>query len=291
MTKGIVLAGGKATRLYPATKAVSKQLLPIYDKPMIYYPISTLMLSDIRDMLIISTREDIKRFEELLGDGSKIGVNFSYLTQEKPKGIAEAFILGEKFIGQDKSCLILGDNIFYGNELQKHLIEVSQKENRATIFCYNVADPKRYGIAELSKDKKTVLSIEEKPENPKSKHAIVGLYFYDNQVVKMAKNLKPSQRGELEITDLNRKYLEIGQLESKLMGRGFTWFDTGTFDSMAEATEFVKVVQNRQGLKIGCIEEIAFRKGWINENQLEEIANPLQNSGYGDYLLDLLNDL
>jgi glucose-1-phosphate thymidylyltransferase len=285
--KGIILAGGSATRLYPSTKVISKQLLPIYDKPMIYYPLSTLMLADIRDILIISTERDTGRFEELLKDGSKIGVNFSYLAQEKPRGIAEAFILGEDFIGTDKSCLILGDNIFYGNEIQTYLQEASENETGATIFCHSVADPKRYGIAELGSDRKTVLSIEEKPEEPKSKYAVAGLYFYDNRVVEMAKDLKPSERGELEITDLNRKYLEIGQLEAKLMRRGFTWFDTGTFDSIFEATEFVKVIQNRQGVKIGCIEEIAFRKGWISRPQLEEIARLYQNSGYGEYLLDL----
>jgi len=288
--KGIILAGGSATRLYPSTKVISKQLLPIYDKPMIYYPISTLMLADINDMLIISTNEDIGRFEELLGDGSEIGVNFSYVVQEKPKGIAEAFLLGEEFIDNNKCSLILGDNIFYGNELQTHLKNAHQKEKGATIFCYEVADPKRYGIAELDKDKKTVLSLEEKPKHPKSNYAVTGLYFYDNNVVNIAKSLKPSKRGELEITDLNKKYLEIGELEAKVIGRGFTWLDTGTFDSMAEATEFVKVVQNRQGLKLGCIEEVAFRKGWINGNQLEKIAKPLKSSGYGQYLLKLLDE-
>ncbi|MDP3026131.1 MAG: glucose-1-phosphate thymidylyltransferase RfbA [Nanoarchaeota archaeon] len=285
--KGIVLAGGKATRLYPSTKVVSKQLLPIYDKPLIYYPLSTLMLADIRDILIISTKEDIGRFEELLGTGSEIGMNFSYASQEKPRGIGEAFIIGKDFIEKDRSCLILGDNIFYGNEFPRLLKEANQNEKGATVFCYEVSDPKRYGVAELDIDKKRVLSIEEKPEKPKSKYAVTGLYFYDNNVVSIAENLKPSARGELEITDINKIYLESGELESKLMGRGFTWLDTGTFDSMAEATEFIKVVQNRQGLKIGCIEEIAFRKGFIDRESLKKIAEPLKNSGYGEYLLNL----
>ncbi len=285
--KGIILAGGKATRLYPSTKVVSKQLLPIYDKPLIYYPLSTLMLADIRDILIISTKEDIGRFEELLGTGSEIGMNFSYASQEKPRGIGEAFIIGKDFIEKDRSCLILGDNIFYGNEFPRLLREANQNEKGATVFCYEVSDPKRYGVAELDIDKKRVLSIEEKPEKPKSKYAVTGLYFYDNNVVSIAENLKPSARGELEITDINKIYLESGELEAKLMGRGFTWLDTGTFDSMAEATEFIKVVQNRQGLKIGCIEEIAFRKGFIDRESLKKIAEPLKNSGYGEYLLNL----
>ncbi len=285
--KGIILAGGKATRLYPATNAVSKQLLPVYDKPMIYYPLSTLMLAGIREVLIISTPEDLPRFKELLGDGSTLGMNLSYEEQDKPRGLADAFRVGKKFIGVDKVCLILGDNIFYGHGLPELLKEASDKEEGATIFAYEVSDPERYGIVEFD-DFGRVLSIEEKPANSKSKYAVVGLYFYDNQVIDLAENLQPSPRGELEITDLNKKYLEMKKLEVKLMGRGFAWLDTGTFDSLAEASEFVKAVQKRQGTKIACIEEIAFKKGFINKDNLIEIAEPLKKSGYGEYLLGLL---
>lgn len=285
--KGIILAGGKATRLYPVSNVVSKQLLPVYDKPMIYYPLSTLMLAGIRDILVISTPKDIGRFEDLLGDGSRIGVRFSYAKQEKPRGLADSFIVGEKFIGKNRSCLILGDNIFYGHGLTGMLNEVVGKEHGSTIFGYEVNDPQRYGIVQFSK-KGRVLSIEEKPQNPKSNYAVIGLYFYDNNVVDIAKNLKPSKRGEIEITDVNREYLKRGLLEVKIMGRGFAWLDTGTFDSMAEASEFVKVIQNRQGSKIACIEEIAYNMNFINEDQLRKIAEPLRSSGYGDYLLRII---
>ncbi|MEK6757507.1 MAG: glucose-1-phosphate thymidylyltransferase RfbA [Nanoarchaeota archaeon] len=287
--KGIVLAGGKGTRLYPMTKTICKQLLPIYDKPMIYYPLSTLMMGKIRNILIISTPNDTKKFEELLGDGSDLGMKFSYKIQEKPKGIAEAFIVGEDFIKEDNCCLILGDNLFYGHGLSEMLEKSSKKEKGATIFGYLVDDPKRYGVVEFDKNKK-VLSIEEKPKNPKSKYAVAGIYFYDNKVIKMAKKLKPYNRGELEITDINNKYLEKGNLEVEIMGRGFAWLDTGTYDSMAEAGEFVKTIQKRQGLKIGCIEEIAWRNGFITDGQLKELVkkNYLKKSEYGNYLLNLI---
>ncbi len=285
--KGIILAGGKATRLEPVTRVVSKQLLPIYDKPMIYYPLSTLMLAGIRDILVISTPYDLPRFKELLGDGSNFGINFSYAEQERPKGLADAFRVGKNFIGTENTCLVLGDNIFYGNGLPELLREAASRKKGATIFGYEVKDPQRYGVVEFD-SKRKALSIEEKPQNPKSNYAVVGLYFYDNQVIDLAENLKPSARGELEITDLNRKYLEIGELEVKLMGRGFAWLDTGTFNSMAEASEYVRVIQNRQGAMISCPEEIAFRMGYINREQLRKIAEPLIKSGYGEYLLSLL---
>jgi glucose-1-phosphate thymidylyltransferase len=286
--KGIILAGGKATRLYPATNVVSKQLLPIYDKPMIYYPLSTLMLAGIREILIISTPEDLPRFNELLGDGSKIGLKLSYEKQDKPRGLADAFIIGEKFIGNDKCCLILGDNIFYGSELQEMLKQAAEKENGATVFGYEVNDPARYGVIEFDSNKK-VLSIEEKPEFPKSRYAIVGLYFYDTKVIEFAKSLAPSKRGEIEITDLNKKYLEIGELDVKLMARGFAWLDTGTFDSLAEASEFVRVIQKRQGSTIACLEEIAYKMNYITKEQLRETAESLKKSGYGEYLLGLIS--
>ncbi len=286
--KGIILAGGKATRLYPITNVTSKQLLPVYDKPMIYYPLSTLMLAGIKDVLIISTPEDLPRYRELLGDGSRVGMKFSYIVQDKPRGLPDAFRVGKDFIGNDRCCLILGDNIFYGNGLRKLLKEAAEKETGATVFCYEVKDPQRYGVVEFNSEGK-VLSLEEKPKNPKSNYAVVGLYFYDNNVVKFAEGLTPSQRGELEITDLNKTYLENGELNVKLMTRGFAWLDTGTFHSLLEASEFVETIEERQGLKICCIEEIAFRMGFIDEKQLRNIAEPLRNSGYGNYLLDLLS--
>ncbi len=286
--KGIILAGGKATRLYPATNVVSKQLLPIYDKPMIYYPLSTLMLAGIREILIISTPEDLPRFKELLGDGSRIGLKFSYKEQTKPRGLADAFIIGEKFIGNDKCCLILGDNIFYGSGLQEMLKQAAEKDQGATVFGYEVKDPARYGVIEFNSDKK-VLSIEEKPEFPKSKYAVVGLYFYDNRVIDFAKSLTPSKRGEIEITDLNKKYLEIRELDVKLMARGFAWLDTGTFDSLAEASEFVRVIQKRQGSMVDCPEEIAYKMGYITKEQLRETAEFFKKSGYGEYLLSLIS--
>lgn len=284
--KGIILAGGKATRLYPLTNVVSKQLLPVYDKPMIYYPLSTLMLSNIRDILIISTPEDLPNFQKLLGDGSRLGMNFSYAIQDKPRGLADAFIVGKNFIGKDKVCLILGDNIFYGHGLPEILREASQRNKGATVFGYEVSDPERYGVVEFDSNMKA-LSIEEKPKNPKSRYAVVGLYFYDNKVIEIAENLKPSARGELEITDLNRKYLELGELEVKLMGRGFAWLDTGTFNSMSEASEFVRVVQTRQGSMVACPEEIAYRMGFIDKEQLRKAAEPLLKSGYGEYLMKI----
>jgi glucose-1-phosphate thymidylyltransferase len=287
--KGIILAGGKATRLYPATQAVSKQLIPIYDKPMIYYPLSTLMLAGIKDILIISTPEDLGRFKKLFEDGSRIGVKFSYAEQDKPRGIADAFKVGKNFIGEDNVSLILGDNIFYGPGLEEMLVEITKKKRGATIFGHEVSDPQRYGIVEFDKKGK-VLSMEEKPEKPKSRYAVVGLYFYDNRVIDMAENLKPSKREEIEITDLNNKYLELGELEVRTLGRGFSWFDTGTFDSMAEASEFVRVIQKRQGYPIACIEEIAYNKGFIGKEQLNEIINSLGKSGYGEHLSRLLEE-
>ena len=281
--RGIILAGGESKRLYPATISVVKQLVPIYDKPMIYYPLSTLMLAGIKDVLIISTPRDKERFEELFGKGPDLGMNFSYKSQEKPNGLAEAFILGEEFIGKDNCSLILGDNLFYGQGFSEMLKEAKKKKNGATIFGYNVQDPQRYGVAEFDRNN-NVLSIEEKPENPKSNYAITGLYFYDNDVVKIAKNLKPSDRGELEITDVNKEYLKRGNLEVKLLGGGFAWLDTGTFESLADAGNFVRTIQNRQGLKISCIEEIAYHNKWINKNQLRVLAEKYEKSGYGDYL-------
>jgi len=285
--KGIILAGGKATRLYPITNVISKQLIDVYDKPMIYYPLSTLMLAVIRDILIISTPEDLPRFRKLLGNGSRIGINFSYEEQDKPRGLADAFRVGKNFIGKEQCCLILGDNIFYGHGLPEMLKEAASKQKGATIFGYRVSDPQRYGVVEFDSRGK-VLSIEEKPQNPKSNYAVVGLYFYDNQVIGLAESLNPSARGELEITDLNKRYLELDQLEVKLMGRGFAWLDTGTYESLAEAREFVRVIQKRQGTMVACPEEIAFRMGYISREELRAAAEIIK-SGYGEYLLSLLS--
>jgi glucose-1-phosphate thymidylyltransferase len=285
--KGIILAGGSGTRLYPVTQVVCKQLLPVYDKPMIYYPLSTLMLAGIRDILIISTPEDTPVFERVLGDGSKFGMKFTYAVQNKPRGLADAFIVGADFIGNDRVCLVLGDNIFYGNGLSELLRNAVKHEDGATVFGYYVNDPERYGVVEFDKDCR-VVSIEEKPEKPKSNFAVVGLYFYDNEVVDIAKNLKPSPRGEIEITDVNKEYLRRGKLKVQNMGRGYAWLDTGTHDSMHEASTFVKIIEDRKGLKISCIEEIAYQMGFIDEAQLRKLAEPLMKSGYGKYLIDII---
>ena len=285
--KGIILAGGSGTRLYPVTQVVCKQLLPVYDKPMIYYPLSTLMLAGIRDILIISTPEDTPVFERVLGDGSKYGMKFTYAVQDKPRGLADAFIVGADFVGNDRVCLVLGDNIFYGNGLSELLRNAVKHEDGATVFGYYVNDPERYGVVEFDKDCR-VVSIEEKPEKPKSNFAVVGLYFYDNQVVEIAKNLKPSPRGEIEITDVNKEYLRRGKLKVQNMGRGYAWLDTGTHDSMHEASTFVKIIEDRKGLKISCIEEIAYQMGFIDEAQLRKLAEPLMKSGYGKYLIDII---
>jgi len=285
--KGIILAGGAGTRLYPITKVVCKQLLPVYDKPMIYYPLSTLMLAGIRDILIISTPEDTPKFKDLFGDGSYLGLSFSYAVQDAPNGLAEAFIIGEEFIGDDTVSLILGDNIFYGHNLFDLVREASQPEEGAIVFGYYVSDPERYGVVEFDENMRAV-SIEEKPKKPKSNYAVVGLYFYDNEVIDIAKSIKPSGRGELEITDVNKRYLEKGQLSVQLMGRGYAWLDTGTHNSLVDATQFIKTIEDRQGLKIACIEEVAYRMGYIDAGQLERIAQPLIKSGYGEYLLNLL---
>ena len=286
--KGIVLAGGSGTRLYPITKGVSKQLLPIYDKPMIYYPVSVLMKAGIRDILIISTPEDMPSFKRLLGDGSSFGVNFSYEVQPSPDGLAQAFIIGEKFIGDDSVCLVLGDNIFYGNNFSNLLRKAVENvaEGKATVFGYWVNDPQRYGVAEFDNEG-NVLSIEEKPKEPKSNYAVVGLYFYPNSVVEIAKNVKPSWRGELEITSVNQAYLEQGNLKAEKFGYGFAWLDTGTHNSLYQATNFVQVLEERQGIKIACLEAIAFSKGWISAERLKEIAAPMAKNPYGQYLLDL----
>jgi len=287
--KGIILAGGSGTRLYPVTQSISKQLLPVYDKPMIYYPLSTLMLAGIQDILIISTPNDTPLFESLLGDGSQWGLNISYNVQPSPDGLAQAFILGETFIGNDLSALVLGDNIFYGHDFNELLLNAMKRDDSATVFAYHVNDPERYGVAEFNKNNK-VLSLEEKPKNPKSKYAVTGLYFYDNNVVSMAKSLKPSARGELEITDLNRLYLEKDKLNVEIMGRGYAWLDTGTHDSLLEASQFIAALENRQGLKVSCPEEISYRRGWISASQLEKLAAPLSKNTYGQYLQRILKE-
>ena len=289
--KGIILAGGSGTRLYPITKGVSKQLVPIYDKPMIYYPLSVLMLAGIKEVLIISTPKDLPRFEELLGDGSDLGMEFSYVVQPSPDGLAQAFLLGEEFLNGDDACLVLGDNIFYGHGLTQLLsqsIKNAKDENKATVFGYYVSDPQRYGVAEFN-DKGDVTSIEEKPENPKSNYAVVGLYFYPNDVVKKAKNVKPSDRGELEITTLNQDYLNENRLKVELMGRGYAWLDTGTHESLLEASSFIQTIENRQSLKVACLEEIAYEMGYISKEKLLELAEPLKKNQYGQYLISRAN--
>ncbi len=291
--KGIVLAGGSGTRLYPITKGVSKQLLPIYDKPMVYYPISVLMLAGIKDILVISTPQDLPGFKRLLGDGSDYGVSFEYAEQPSPDGLAQAFIIGKEFIGKDSACLVLGDNIFYGagfSGMLREAVRAAEEDAKATVFGYWVNDPERYGVAEFDKNG-NCLSIEEKPQEPKSNYAVVGLYFYPNKVVEVARNIKPSARGELEITTVNQKFLEDQELKVQTLGRGFAWLDTGTHDSLSEASTFVEVIEKRQGLKIACLEGIAYRKGWISEEKMRQLAQPMIKNQYGQYLLKVIDDL